>query len=257
MKMQLELTNGTKLVQKIVGVEIAPQQQDGQITAIISTSSVDSDGDIIQQGKSNNGAGWILDRFNKHPLMLWMHDHYRPSMGKAEAYLGETESGIALFARANFDQEDEFARQIESKIRRGVISETSVGFVASKFAPIDSDNGFTGYNFHEQELIEFSWVNRGANPDTESFIKSACLDCPDLGNLIEVHEDQELKEMRKEFIARIAAVEEKLKTVLDDMQGQVINAETHRPSDDNRWDAVTDLARQIAKTQAAFRGGRS
>lgn len=252
--MLIELENGKALVQKIVGPDIAPEDKSGQIVAMISSDAVDSDGDIIHQGKNEGGSGWLLDRFNKHPVMLWMHDHMRPSMGKAAAYLGEYDGGQALFATATFDQEDPFAKQIESKIRRGVLSETSVGFMASKWEPIDSKEPFGGYNLFENELIEYSWVNRGANPDVESFIKSACVSCPDLSKQIKTFGNVELIEMKTEFDARLKEIEAHLKTILEGMEGQVSLAAGH-VSEDKKADSLLALAKQIAETQSLFRGG--
>ena len=251
--MRLELTNGSALVQKIVGAAILPEEKGGQILAMISTDSIDSDGDSIQQGKTDAGGGWQLDRFNKHPVMLWMHDHQRPSMGKAEAYLDKYEGGLALFAKGEFDPEDSFARQIESKIRRGVLSETSVGFVASKYAPINQENPWGGYNFYQQDLIEFSWVNRGANPDVESFIKSACLSCPTIGEYIETNQDPELKEMKEEFTARLKAMEAQVNTILNGAAGKVHSPETSSAFDSTKWNRITELARKVAEAQEAIR----
>jgi len=253
--MLLELENGKALVQKIVGPEIAPEDKAGQIVAMISSEAVDSDGDIIYQGKHEDGAGWLLDRFNKHPVMLWMHDHMRPSMGKASAYLGDFGDGRALFATANFDQEDPFAKQIESKIRRGVLSETSVGFMANKWEPIDPNEPYGGYNLYENELIEYSWVNRGANPDVESFIKSACVSCPDLSKQIKTFDNVELVEMKAEFDARLKEIEAHLKNILDSMAGQVDLAAGH-VSEEAKAESLLALAKQIADTQALFRGGK-
>jgi len=253
--MLIDLKNGNKLVHKLVGVAIEPEEIPGQIVARISTTADDSDGDTIFQGPNDKGAGWLLERYNKHPVMLWMHDHMRPSMGKSEAFLAPHDGGSALHARSFFDQEDEFARQIESKVRRGVLSETSVGFMATKYGFKNETDPWDGINFYEQELIEYSWVNRGANPDTESFIKSACISCPEVGKLIQTFESKELIEMKNEFLSRMEAVDSQIKIILEQMAGQVRDARVHQPDDaGDEWGKLANLAEEISKTQSAFRG---
>jgi len=244
--MRLELEGGKSLVQKIVGAEILPEQKEGQIIAMISTEAIDSDGDIIHQDKTEWGEGWELDRYNKHPVMLWGHDHQRPSIGKAAAYLDTHNGKQALFATAEFDPEDEFAQQIEGKIRRGIISETSVGFVASTYGAIDLDHPWDGYHFWQQELIEFSWENRGANPDVESFIKSACQSCPGMGKIIETHNDPLLNDMRMEFLDR-------MKTVA----GSISLGFMATDRETKNWETISALAKQIADTQEQIRGGKT
>ena len=74
----IALEDGSALVQKAAAATV--QETEGTIVAMVSTPSVDSYGDIITQGRSDKGAGWVLDRFNGAPVMLWSHNMYQPNL---------------------------------------------------------------------------------------------------------------------------------------------------------------------------------
>lgn len=69
--------------------------------------------------------GWKVDNYHRSggPI-LWQHDHTRPSLGNGTAKAQPSRLHVDL----HFDQEDEFARNIESKLRRKVLNSSSVGW---------------------------------------------------------------------------------------------------------------------------------
>lgn len=92
---------------------------------------------VISDENLNNSGFWIstsgidIKQFKKNPIMLWMHK--RPyGWDKNEPLpIGHWENirkeGSQLLADAVFDQNDEFAKMIENKVKTGVIRMASPG----------------------------------------------------------------------------------------------------------------------------------
>lgn len=179
-------------------------EKTGVITAVVSDSSEDSDKDIIHQGKNKLGAGWLLEHFNKAPVLTWMHNMYVPSLSAPEtraklAKVDGHQGRVLTLAPAAFDLEDDFAAQIEGKIRRRVLKEWSVGFRGIKVEPRRNDDGSRGrgYEFFEQKLIEVAVVNRGANYNTSTAVKGL-LGSPGLAQETQAGDDAEALELKAE-----------------------------------------------------------
>lgn len=211
--MHVELIGGSELCTKhvVAQVEKAPS---GVMVAMVSTEDVDSDGDIIHQGKNAKGEGWKLERFNKAPVLTWGHEIWRPSISSPEtrAKVRKREDGgkgRALFLDPfAFDMEDPFAAGIASKYERGVLKETSVGFIGMKWDKrADAENNI-GRDWWEQELIETATVNRGANPSTSTHMRSL-LQRPDLSALVQGGADNEVRDLKEE----IAHLAEELRSI--------------------------------------------
>lgn len=136
------------------------------IVAVVSTEDVDLAGDIIRQGPSDEGAGWLLDDFNARGRIYWMHNPFMPNLARASARV----DNARLLLSVEFDRGDEFARELDRKYREGFLTEWSVGFrpVDGKF--IENEHG--GYTFYEQHLDEVSAVNQGMNTATDTISKS-------------------------------------------------------------------------------------
>jgi len=85
-----------------------------------STAGVKRDGKDLDQER------WDLGNYRRNPIFLWVHDYWgdRLPIGRAEVQVEEER----LVADVSFDQEDEFARQVESKYRRGYLHSVSVGW---------------------------------------------------------------------------------------------------------------------------------
>ena len=81
---------------------------------------------VKRDGKDLKATDWRMDNYKANPVVLWAHDYMgeRLPIGRADA----TMDGARLLADVTFDQGDEFARQVESKYRRGFLSAVSVGW---------------------------------------------------------------------------------------------------------------------------------
>jgi len=116
-----------------------------------STESLGRDGMIIE------AAGWQLDNYRKSPTVLWAHDYLgqRLPIGMAEVAI----EGSALMADIRFDQEDQFAKDVESKYRRGFLSAVSVGWNTLEQKPT------TPPRISKAELLDISAVPVPGDPN--------------------------------------------------------------------------------------------
>jgi len=121
--------------------------------------------------------------------VLWCHDHQRPPIGKAAAT-----TGTHLRASVSFDQEDEFARAVESKIKRGYLGACSVGwdFVDSSGSRLDHNRHSPSWLAENSlyDLTEVSIVPIGADPLAMAERQRRALGT--LGReLVQLYDDQE------------------------------------------------------------------
>lgn len=126
-------------------VERSDDQTAGPIRFIASTEGIKRDGVELTVDS------WDLDNYRKNPVVLWVHDYWgtHPPIGRADTLIDV--DGKRLLADVTFDQEDVFARQIESKYRRGFLNTVSVGWDPHK----DGRN----------ELLDISAVPVPGDPD--------------------------------------------------------------------------------------------
>lgn len=137
-------------------------------TFIASTDSPDRHRTVLNQ------SNWKLDNFRTNPIIGYQHNVYGDMcnapdpddvVGKAKnAYVEDGKLMIDIV----FDQENQTAKKIESKIERGFLNTVSVGF-------IELGDGHRGneddgedkelYYFHGQELLEVSVVNIPSQPE--------------------------------------------------------------------------------------------
>ncbi|MGH3922884.1 MAG: hypothetical protein ACRDTT_08460, partial [Pseudonocardiaceae bacterium] len=134
--------------------------------------------------------GWRIDNFKANPVVLWMHNAFAPPIGRADAFKEEPK----LKAAVTFDPEDELARLVDSKYRRGFLSAVSVGldFVDSDGAALDwwrlkpeqiRDEAF-------YDLAELSAVTVPADPS--AVVEQKRLALARLGHeLVELFDEQE------------------------------------------------------------------
>lgn len=119
---------------------------------------------VKRDGLDLRAAGWRLDNFRRNPVFLWAHGRSEPALGRVDA-----DSADTLVTRVFFDQEDDFARKIESKYRRGFLSAVSVGwdFVDASGARMDTGR-MTIADVRDSafyDLTELSGVPVPADPD--------------------------------------------------------------------------------------------
>lgn len=99
--------------------------------------------------------GWQLDAFKANPVLLFNHNASALPIGKAHVYV----EGDALMAEVEFDQDDEFARKVEQKVAKGILSAVSVRYLMHKY----HQNERGGFDSDEHELLELSVVTIPGN----------------------------------------------------------------------------------------------
>lgn len=109
---------------------------------------------VKRDGKSLEMGGWNLGNYRKNPVFLWAHSYGMFGnvlpIGRADV----TAEPERLVADVTFDQEDPFARQVESKYRRGFLHAVSVGW---------DENEVDGTM--QYELLDISAVPVPGDPD--------------------------------------------------------------------------------------------
>ncbi len=119
--------------------------------------------DRHQTIKRVNGAQ--LKNFKANPVYLWAHNvrNEFPPIGTVKKLIKKNDPN-RLVGGTLFDQEDEFARFIESKFIRGFLNATSIGFIPLEWESItehNKDKGkdeLIGYDIIKYELLEASAV---------------------------------------------------------------------------------------------------
>lgn len=141
------------------------------IDFVVSTSSVDRDGDIIDV------RGWKLDDYRKNPVVLWGHNSREPAVAKASE-IGVI--GDQLVARAQFPTREESPKSHElfNLYAGGYMKAVSAGFtILSASDILDDETGrFRGLHSHEHDLWEFSLVTIPSNRDALVRAKGAGLE---------------------------------------------------------------------------------
>jgi HK97 family phage prohead protease len=128
---------------------------------VMSDDSVDRLGDVIDQ------SGWKLGNFRKNSIALFGHDPGFP-IGK---WTDVKIDGNRLTGRLNLiEPVSDRMRELHAAVNAGVLRAVSVGFHATKYAPLEgSKTG--GMRFTEQELVECSLVSVPANPNAIAIAK--------------------------------------------------------------------------------------
>lgn len=172
----------------------------GRISAIVSTESVDRDGDIIRQ------AHWDLDHFKSHPILLSSHN-YRGLTNQIGEWTdmrieGKQMVGDALYYIKQGNPEADWGFHLASRGRAAF----SVGFVPDMAsAKTIESHGNMSYEFQGQELLEVSQVTVPSNADALQSLKGIGLH-PEMDTLVtEVlgDFDSEIRETEEEVIEEI------------------------------------------------------
>lgn len=121
---------------------------------VASTEDVARDGGIVA------ADGWSLDSYRANPVFLWAHDYATLPLGRAEV---EVQDG-RLMASVTFDQADDFARQVESKYRRGFLNAVSVGWNTTEYADARALPEGALWMSLKHELLDVSAVPVPADP---------------------------------------------------------------------------------------------
>lgn len=132
----------------------------------LSTAAIDRERDTVRV------EGWKLSAYRRNPVVLWAHDYRLPPLGQS-VELPKAKDG-KLVAGVRFDSDvSELARVVAALVDRGTLRACSVGFRPLKHVRNDER---MGYDFEEQELLEWSIVPVPANPEALAEAKHAGVD---------------------------------------------------------------------------------
>lgn len=259
----IEREDGTLLCSKAVcpTIEVGKALDDGTpgpIVMLVSNEAVDSDGDIIHQRRSSKGPGWVLDRFKRAPVMTWQHDLRIPNIsgpGTRPVVRKHDTKGQALFLDpVQFDEGDPFAMELEGKVRRGVLKESSVGFhILNREPRTDDDGNRAGLHIYGAELIEVALANRGANPDVDVLAKRM-LGYADVAKAVQGGDDSEVAELKAEvqhLSEKLRVLENALKVQAEDNDRMRLDIDKEQAA---RNVAAKDLLVRLQKLGTAHRG---
>lgn len=139
------------------------QSSDDPMKFILSTAAVDRDGDIIEQ------TGWKLTEFRKNPIALFGHDSKMPvgTWKNVRVEGGELVGTLALADKGTSQVVDEVRALVEQKILKAI----SVGFMPTKYEPLDKSDPWGGYRISKATLLEASVVSVPSNPEALSLAK--------------------------------------------------------------------------------------
>ena len=145
-----------RVYKTFVADEIRAEGEGRTIRFRITTDAVDRERDVLSP------AGWKLDHYLKNPVVLWAHDYRQPPLARAREIVS-TEHGLSALAEFPPKGVYPFADTIHDLLRGGFLNAASVGFNPTK-PPVYNEER-KGFDYAEQELLEFSVVPVPANPE--------------------------------------------------------------------------------------------
>lgn len=153
-------------VERAPADDAGPTQQRPTYRFTISTATPDRERDVVAVD------GWKLKHYRANPVVLWAHDYRTPPVGQAVELPKVRDGKLVSGVRFDSDVHD-LARVVEQLVERGSLRATSVGFAPLKHQLNDERRG---YDFLEQELLEWSIVPVPANPEALAEAKAAGVD---------------------------------------------------------------------------------
>jgi len=127
---------------------------EGTLTAYVSTDARDRMDEVLLP----DGAD--MKNYKRNPVVLFAHDYQSPPIGKA---LWIKNDGDGIIAKVKFAS-TEFAQEIFTLFKEGIMSAFSVGFIPKQW--VDGDGEKKARRTYEKwELLEFSAVPVPANPE--------------------------------------------------------------------------------------------
>ena len=152
--------NQNVLKQFVAKIDV--DEDERAVTATISTSGIDRDGEIVM------AKGGQLENFLKNPVVLWAHNHSSTPIARA---LWVKQSRGKLIAKAKF-AEHEFAQEVFDLYKGGFLQAFSIGFIPTKtHKPTPNEIkknpewAEVWRVIDEWEMLEFSAVPVPANPE--------------------------------------------------------------------------------------------
>ena len=151
-----------EMLKKQFIAETKVDEKERTLTAIISTTGIDRDDEVIMS------RGADLKAFKKNPVVLWAHDYHGTPIGKA-LWIKRSEDSIT--AKMKF-AETEKAEEIFQLFKGGFLKAFSIGFMPKEThkpteEEIKQNPKWEGvYRIYDKwELLEFSAVPVPANPE--------------------------------------------------------------------------------------------
>ncbi|WP_372422831.1 phage major capsid protein [Salinarimonas chemoclinalis] len=142
------------LVRKAVGRLEKAGGDERQIRIVVSTSTPDRDGDVIDP------HGLDLEHFKANPVVLWQHDPHQPIARAKHIYaVGNRVEATVTFPPVGASQR---ADEVLALVKAGIVNAASIGFRAIERKPRAGEGG---WHFTRAELWEFSLVSVPANPE--------------------------------------------------------------------------------------------
>lgn len=142
--------------------ECKANDEERTITAVISTSSVDRQGEVVV------AKGVDLEKFMKNPVVLWAHNYSSTPIGKTIFIDKKRKALIAKFKVADTEK----AEEIYQLYKDGFLSAFSIGFSIKKSHKPTPEEikkrpewADAWRIIDEWELLEFSAVPVPANPE--------------------------------------------------------------------------------------------
>lgn len=129
---------------------------------IISTEAVNSYGTRILT------SGIDLEQYGRNPVLLWMHRRsYQGTVGPIGRMENLRREGDKLIGTPVFDQNDQFAKQVESKWENGFLRMASAGLEPLEVSddPALVLDGQTRATVTRSRLVEVSIVDIGSNDE--------------------------------------------------------------------------------------------
>lgn len=184
-------------------------REKGIMRAVISSGQPDRGGDIVDQ------KSWKIDNYLRNPVVLWAHDHSRPSVAKTlDLFINEDGMLEAIFQFAL--EHSVLARELFGLYADGFLNSFSVGFTNGRSEEKD------GYRvLYDNELLEFSCVN--VPMDALALAKSN-------GSVVDeiektMRENGELSEKSRELIQK---AKDSLEALLEADSGKKTKKKVHK-----------------------------
>lgn len=141
----------------------APDMGNGIIQFVASTDGQKRDGNRVRN------SGWHFENFSKNPVFLWCHDYRSLPIGRhVDWRVDKDGDGHVLRVWSQFCDPElySFADKIRKMYEAGFLRAGSIGWNPIKFEILrDSDGMFMGFDFVENDLLEFSAVPVPSDPD--------------------------------------------------------------------------------------------
>lgn len=181
----------------------------GEFEGYASTRSRDSYGDIVAPKAFSKT---LKENKGKVPI-LWMHDPSQP-LGMSHSMV-EDEKG--LFTKGMIDTETELGTRVLSGMRKGYISEMSIGYKTIKSAWDKDQNANI---LKEIKLLEYSMITKGFAANRDSVVTAVKREQELERRIAEL--EQEIKQ-HMQYYARIEELEEKI-TELEKLKAEPLGS---------------------------------